>query len=310
MRLVLKQAGKALKEFQFDKGPIKIGRHAKSDVLLAKVEVSRKHALISNTEDGNWTIEQLSAAGKTFLNDDQIQKAQIKTGDVIRIYDFTIEINLAEDTAEPVKIDTAETEQPKLDNAELLEDTKSGSAMNMQATLATPPHEIVVRKADPANAPAMRLDGKRISEFSQATEELRTVKDLDELLRTLLDILLKQFGGYHVWCALRDKPTGPMTYHAGKKHDGKPIQLNELPLAQKINDAVERGQFLVLPRVAPQIESEMIRSALIAPIKGSAGCFGVLYIDNAMIKKHYALGDLDYLIFLTIHVAAIMKDLF
>ena len=133
---------------------------------------------------------------------------------------------------------------------------------------------------------------------------------LDELLQALLNIILKQFAASHTWCALRNQPTGPMTHHAGKRRDGQSVELNEIKLNDKITQVVEKGQFLVLPRVSAQIEEEeRIRSAMIAAVMTSAGCFGVLYLDNSMHDTHYSLSDLDYLIILSIHIAAVMKKL-
>ena len=77
-----------------------------------------------------------------------------------------------------------------------------------------------------------------------------------------------------------------MTYHAGKRRDGQPVELGDLMLADKINHAVERAQSLVLPRVAADLEAkERIRSALIAAICSPAGCYGVIYVDNAMVPR-------------------------
>ena len=290
MRLVVKQDGSTVSEFQFDNGPIYIGRHSNSQVRLPSEAVSRQHAVIFTTQDGEWTVEDLDSANKTYLNDKEIHKAEIKTGDILRIVDFDIEVDLE---------DSADADEPVQ-----LED-----ALDLQATLATPPHEIIVRKTDPAHAPAMRLSARRITDFSHATQAICKAKDFDEVLRLLLDITIEQFDASHTWCALREQPTGPMTSHAGKKQDGQPVELGEIELHEKINQAVEKGQFLVLPRVTAQIEQEKIRSALVAPIIGSTGCLGVLYVDNALEKEHYSLGDLDYLMLLAIHTGAFLENL-
>jgi hypothetical protein len=120
--------------------------------------------------------------------------------------------------------------------------------------------------------------------------------------------MLGQFSAYHVWCALRKQPAGPMICHGGKRRDGVPVQLGELQLGEKITQAVEKGQFFVLPSVSAQMESkERIRSAMVAAIMRPDGCHGVLYVDNAMIHEHYSLSDLDYLMLIAIHTAAILK---
>ena len=288
MRLVLKQKDGETKEFQFAQGPIQIGRAADSQVLLPDRTVSKKHALIACDGDGKWHVQDLGSANKTFVNGEAVKAVEIKTGDTIQITDFTIEVNLGD------------VQPPQ---AAQFEDT-----LNLEAGLATPTHETVVRKPDAGHAPAMRLPAKRLSDFSQACDAVCGAKNLEELLVTLLEISLKQFSAFHTWCALREQPTGPMTYHAGKRRDGKAVDLGELKLAEKINHAVERSQSLVLPRVAADVEEKArIRSALIAAITGPGGCYGVIYVDNAMVHEHYTLGDLDYLMLMAMHTAAVLS---
>jgi pSer/pThr/pTyr-binding forkhead associated (FHA) protein len=287
--LVLRQKDGTAREFQFKEGPISIGRAVESQVFLPDRAVSRKHAIIQSTSDGKWMVEDLDSSSKTYLNDTAIHKAEIKHGDHLRITDFTIEVILEE---------TVEAE-----SSIHLEDT-----VHLEASLAIPPHETVIRKPDAGHAPAMRLPAKRLMDFSAAAERIGETGGLDALLATLLDITLEQFEACHVWCALRKQPTGPMIYHGGKKRDGKPVELGQIKLKEKITQAVEKGQFLVMPRVSAQIEEEdAIRSGMIAAIMRPNGCFGVLYVDNSMKEKHYSLSDLDYLMLVAMHTAAIMK---
>ncbi len=291
MRLVVKQKNGQAREFQFTEGPISIGRAADCQIFLPDRSVSKQHAIISATGNGKWIVEDQGSANKSYLNDEEIHKAEIKTGDCLRIIDFTIEINLEDNT--------------HADKPIHLEDT-----FHLEAALAIPLHETVVRKTDAEHAPAMRLAAKRLTDFSQAAEAICEADSLDKLLNTLLDIMLKQFGAFHVWCALRNQPTGAMPYQAGKSRTGQTVELSDIKLQRKIAQAVEKGQFLVLPRVSAQVEEEeAIRSALIATIMRPNGCFGVIYIDNAMKDKHYSLSDLDYLMLVAMHTAAVLRNL-
>ena len=289
MRIIVKQKDGAAKEFQFTEGPISIGRAVNSMVLLPDRAVSKQHAIISCTDDGKWLVEDMDSANKTFLNGEAIHRAEIKHGDCLRITCFDIEISLEE--------------APEIDEAAQLEDT-----LNLEASLAIPVHETVVRKPDAGHAPAMRLPAKRLNDFLQATEAICEANNLEELLLTLLNITVKQFSAFHTWCALREQPNGPMTYHAGKRRDGQVVELSDIKLREKINQAVERGQSLVMPRVAADVEERArIRSAIIATIRRTAGCYGVIYVDNAMVHEHYSLSDLDYLMMLAMHTAAVLK---
>jgi adenylate cyclase len=291
MRLLVKQKDGQTKEYQFAEGPICIGRAADSHIFLADRTVSKQHATIFIADDGKWMVQDMDSANKTFLNGEPIHKIEIKDGDCLHITDFTIEIHLEDEVA--------------VDETAELEDT-----LNLEAALATPPHEIVVRKPDAGHAPAMRLAAKRLTDFSQATEVISGANNIEQLLLTLLDVTLKQFSAFHTWCALREQASGPMTYHAGKRRDGGAVDLSQIKLSDKINQAVEKGQSLVLPRVAADIEEkERIRSAMIAAVRRPVGCYGVLYVDNAMIHEHYSLSDLDYLMLLAMHTAASLRKL-
>ncbi|MHC4637725.1 MAG: FHA domain-containing protein [Planctomycetota bacterium] len=286
MKLVVKQDDKIVNEFFFRDGPITIGRKSTNNIPLPDRVVSKTHAKIYNSEDGAWMLEDLRSANKTYLNDKIAYVAQISTGDKIRIGGYNIEVDLEAQ----------------------LEPDKPEDTLNLEAALANPIHDIVVRKPDAGHAPAMRMPAKRLKEFTEAAEIMANTTTLDELLTALLEISLKQFEALNVWCALRETNEGPMICHCGKDRMGKSISLDDLSLKDKVVQSVERVQFIVMPRVKAQIESiQRIRSALIASITRPDGCYGVIYVDNAMIHEHYSLSDLDYLMILAIHASSQLK---
>ncbi|MFC1764831.1 FHA domain-containing protein [Planctomycetota bacterium] len=291
MRLTVKQKDGQSSEYNFHEDPIHIGRGTNNQVFLPDRSVSKHHAVIFSTEEGNWMLEDLDSANKTYLNGQPVTKSEIKTGDNIKITDFTMDVFL--DAEEPSK-----------------KQVQAEDTIQLEASLGTPRSETVVRRPDAGHAPAMRLPAKRLTDFAKATDIMADVQNLEQLLVTLLDNTVKQFSAFHVWCALREQPNGPMTYHAGKRRDGKPVELADIGMADKINNAVERNQSLVLPRVSAQLEgAERIRSAMIASIMNHSGSYGIIYVDNAMVHEHYSLSDLDYLMFLAIHTASVLKKL-
>ena len=294
MRLVVKRNDQVINEFQFDRGPVYIGRHAHSQVFLHDRAVSRQHAAIFTSQEGKWVVEDLDSANKTYLNDKAIHKADIKTGDSIRIADFIIEVNLEAETRKEKSIHLADTLMP--------------TSRKTSAALTDPSREIIIRKSDTERAADITIPSKRVKDFMQATEEICRANGLEGLIRALLDISLRQFRGYHSWCALRNQPAGPMNCHAGKCRDGHGVSLNDLKLKEKINQSVETKQFTLVPKASAPTEENRIRSALIAPVVDPTGCFGVLYIDNSMDHGQYTLSDLDYLMLIAIHTAAIIEN--
>ena len=197
MRLVVKQGDLVVNEFQFTKGPVHIGRHAGSQIFLPNRVVSRHHAVIFNTQDGKWMLEDLNSANKTYLNDEPIHKVEVKTGDVIRITDFSITINLEDDTiaGQPINLNDTLTK-----TAYGMEDTHAAASLELQ---------VIVRRTDSDQAPDMKMPAKRAKDFLGATEAICKANGPDEVLRALINIVKKQFNAFHTWCALRGQPTGP-----------------------------------------------------------------------------------------------------
>lgn len=294
MRLILRRDGKTVKEFRFSKGPIYIGRHVHSQVFLPDREVSRQHAVIYATREGNWVVEDLESANGTYVNGKKIHQVQLKGGDGLRIGSFAIEISLESGVSagEPVHLD--DTLVPQVG----------------EAVPATPKasQEIMARRPDIEQAPDIRLPARRAKEFLQATESICKANGADEVLQALLSVLLKDFKAYRCWGALRNVPEGPMTSHAGKSSDGRVVEFIEIEVKDKVTHAVDNKEFLLIPQVSSLTGAGEPRSAMIAPIMDPTGCFGVLYVDNQTDDRPYALSDLDYLMLLAIHTAAIVEN--
>jgi len=294
MRLILRKDGKTVKEFRFTKGPIYIGRHVHSQVFLPDRDVSRQHAAIFTTRQGNWVVEDLDSANGTYLNGKRIHQEQLKGGDGLRIGSFAIEISLEAGAAVPEPTHLDDTLVPP-----------AGRAAEAP-TKAAP--EVIVRKIDVEQAPDIRLPARRAKEFLQATEKICQANGADEVLGALVSVMLKDFSAHRVWGALRNVPEGPMTSHTGKTADGRSVELAELEVRAKVTHAVDNKEFLLIPQVSSLAGAAKTQSAMIAPIIDPTGCFGVLYVDNRADHRAYSLSDLDYLMLLAIHTAAIVEN--
>ncbi len=325
MLLVVKQNGRAVNEFRFAKGPIYIGRQESSQICLHDGAVSRQHAVIFNTQDGKWMVEDLDSANKTYLNDQAIHKVEIKTGDCLRITDHIIEINLKDgDEAEkPTHLEDtlaapiAPADTPATPAAAPAAAPASAPTSALAAPTGTPAaapagaSQVIERRLDTTDAPPIRLPPQRGMDLLRAIEATNQAGNPDELLLALLDITSKQLGTYHSWCALRSEPTGPMTCHAGRTREGQTLELSNIKLNEKINEAIEKSHFLlfIFSKDMTKDEKGQIRSVVIAPIVGPAGCFGVLYANNTFRDDHYSISDLDYLMLLGMHIAAAVQKL-
>ena len=150
---------------------------------------------------------------------------------------------------------------------------------------------------------------KRAGDFSKATRDVCAANDLESLRLKLLEILRKQFAALDVWAGLRSKPDGPIESHGGTRKNGEPVKLTELVAQGDVAMAMDKGQYILLPRLPREILREGFRSVVISPIVRERHVYGVLYANNSMRQEHYSLEDLDYLMLLAIHTGAVMEHL-
>ena len=285
MQLAVKKSDLPFAQLHFKRGPIYLGRHMHSQVVLPLAAVSRRHAVIYVVE-GKWVVEDLDSANKTFLNDNAIHKGELNDGDVVRIAEFAIEVSFQE-TAQP---------QPSVE----MDDTQ----VTVRHDLAT-----VVRQCTAKEGPHIDLPAKRIRDFSRATYSLCRATSLKRLHAELLDVLHSQFAARDAWAALRKTAEGPMDCQGGRRMTRETIKRSDLIMQPNIAEAIEKHKCVLVPQIPREISQGLIRSAIITPIMRDKDCYGALYAANSRDHEHYTMADLDYLLLIAIHTAAIMEKL-
>ena len=290
MRLSLKQSDGSTTELRFQKGPIYIGRQMGCQVLLPDRLVSRQHAILYTEKNGDWVLEDLESANKTFVNGNAIHKCGIKDDDIVRISNFSIRIHMDQETKVTKRIP---------------------QSIHMDETLFAAKHDlhVEVRQISSRNAAAIKMPIKRAKDFAKATTAICQTGNLKMLQRELLDILLAQFSALDVWVGLRRAADDPMEYEGGRKITSESAKLNNLVGYKYIAQAIEKRKYMLIPELPREITLEGFRSAIIAPILRGGDCFGILYAENSTKHEHYVVADLDYLILVSIHTAAVMEIL-
>lgn len=286
MRLLVTRDGSPISHLQFKRGPIYIGRQLGSQVFLPDRSVSRQHAVIYNGKDGTWVVEDMDSSNKTFLRETAIHKSDLRDGDIIRIGQFTIEFNMyyEESNAQSIHLD----------------DTLMPSAVDIHT---------VVRQHSKADSPVIKLPAKRAIDFAQATRMICTAGNLTLLHSHLLDILLRQFSAMNTWVALRNKAGDAMQRQGGRKITTELVTLTDLPAQQAISDAMSKKKYVLIPKLPKQMTNGKVRSAVIAPIIRDNDNYGILYADNSVKNESYNTADLDYLMFIAIHTAAVLEQM-
>lgn len=283
MRLFISLGSSTVNELKFDRGPIYVGRQLGSQVFLPDKAVSRQHAVFYTTKDGNWIVEDLGSSNKTYLNDQAVHKAELKHNDTIRVADFSIRVSLEDDE--------------DVDKRMNLEDTLVGESQ-IRRELHT-----VERKIEAADAPHIRFPPKRLYDFQDAVVTLAAQKTLDDLYKSLTELLFHQFSALNVWISLRKDPAGPMDIHGGRKITTEHVERVDLAVPQSLTDAAEKNLYLLIHQLPRQITTRGIRSVLICPVMLKQESFGIIYLENSTEHPHFSLPDLDYLMLVSILAA-------
>lgn len=287
MYLIIKHKNQPSKELRFRNGPIYIGRQLGSQVFLPDRTISRQHAVIYSTTDGQWILEDLDSANKTYLNGKAIHKEPLTDGDMFTISDFNIEVKFRETVSQPTKIN--------------MEDTMLDTNQELRS---------IKRKITDTNGPAFKLSPERVKKYAEFTCKLASAKDIDELLEILITQFKKQLLPFHIWAGFKLPNENSFNIYKGRSAAGQTLLLEDISLRGMVFDAMNDKEFILIPRFnIHEKNTEKIRSAMIAPILHEDGCMGAIYLDNSLNHEQYDIMDLNYLMLLSINFGNLLLKL-
>jgi len=88
--------GKLINEVKFDRPIINVGKLSTSTLRLDDINVSRKHAVIEQREDGKWRVTDLGSTNGTVLRGERVVQAEIKDGDRMVLGTTTLVVHVDE----------------------------------------------------------------------------------------------------------------------------------------------------------------------------------------------------------------------
>lgn len=95
LKLTVYKGSDLLGEHRFDRDIVKIGRLASAHLKLDDTKVSRIHAVIEATGDGQgYSIIDMGSTEGTFVNGEKVSKERLKDGDEIRLGDCRLVVSL------------------------------------------------------------------------------------------------------------------------------------------------------------------------------------------------------------------------
>jgi pSer/pThr/pTyr-binding forkhead associated (FHA) protein len=87
--LVVVRGPNAGSRFLLDRDTTTVGRHPDSDIFLDDVTVSRRHAEVSNTDEGV-RVRDLGSLNGSYVNGERVEERMLSTGDEVQIGRFKL----------------------------------------------------------------------------------------------------------------------------------------------------------------------------------------------------------------------------
>jgi two-component system NtrC family sensor kinase len=258
------------RQFEVPEPPAWIGRGASNEVRVLDTEVSRSHALLAQTERGEWLLRDAGSSNGTFVNGQPIKEQILFNGDQVQI-GRTI-LLFRQTAATGAKRRVAE-------QINLLRQEDDGDRSRIVSQLPASKLVAPVRPQVGANLQLLY----RISE-----EAVRPSVPLDQLLQRILDLTLQVLGADRGCMLVADSKTDRIEPRVIGHRPGVDVT-QKMPISTSIVEYVIRHGIGVLTTDAQHdsrfndghsILQAGIREAMCVPMQGRYELMGVIYVDT------------------------------
>lgn len=274
---------------------VTLGRHPDCEVCLKSNTVSRHHARITASAEGEYQIEDLGSGNGTFVNDVPVNDPLVlQTGDQISIGPFLLEFSSDEEYESSQheglltsyglipSLKNVSVRPPSSDKSTILRASETGSGLNH--------FEI---------KPEIKL--KAILEISRT---IATATDLDSMAERVLEGLFHIFPAADRGCILLHDHDNQRFFPKAVRHR-REDDLEALQLSRTVLKAVTDNKTGVLSADAANderfeksesVSTLTIRSILCAPMLGLDGSvIGIINLDTQLAGQMFSDDDLELL---------------
>lgn len=272
MRLILTENGSMLSEVVCGRETIYVGSMENCRVHLPDSRVADQQLVIYPESDGSWVLEQLHSENVVSINGHTItDKALLKTGDEIELYDYLIR-------AFP------EHEGEATPQRETIGTSVSQLTRFAQATL---PLGTLIKKQDEP----LTIGRAQLLRMGQVNLRISQLIQVEPLMSVALQTMPEVFAAQRVWMGVRRVNYGSMDYTEGRLISGQSCDLTEIGKAVQPR-VLDRGQFVLIPRFSAQ---ERV-SVMAGPLAGPEGTLGMIYVDTGDSGRIFDSNDFDFFI--------------
>jgi adenylate cyclase len=314
-RLIIERPGSQPRLYELQDGStIHIGRAASNDITLPHSSISRSHAILEGKRD-NWVVTDQHSANGVLVNGVRIERAELKSGDIIGLGDIKLRFENMTSSAVVAKTSpelashlTQIIDQESV--AKLLERTKRAAE---HSSLAKTPSEWREPRVDTdSRIDFLKRENRLLTLLYQVSRALGDKNTVEEVTECVLDLVLQIDGaerGYAMLLtedSLRDGPPSASNYTflpAILRYRQTPkASTPQMALSRAIIQQVmeSKGPLLVMDAKedvrfsgSQSMAMSGMQSAMCAPLGSRERLFGLLYVDNLSKRGTFTPEDLE-----------------
>ena len=261
-------------DFDADAGAVSIGREAGNLIKLDDHEVSRRHAEIRRVGE-TYIVGDLKSSNGTFLNEAKVERAELSSGDRIRIGRSVM--LFSGDGREPAALGTIDivAADGEADGSRIVRSMREEDSI----VLAAPAEDAQNRWLSRARSNLQVM-------YRTALAVSHTL-DIDELLDRVLQLVFEWVEADRGCIMLLDPDTGELTSKA--RRDRRAGDTGTMAISRTILDYVLDRSEGVLTSDAQDddrfasgnsVVRTGVREAICVPLRGRYGTVGVIYVDT------------------------------
>jgi len=306
-RLIIERPGSQPRLYELQDGStIHIGRAASNDITLPHSSISRSHAVLEGKRD-NWVVKDQHSANGVLVNGVRIERAELRSGDVIGLGD--IKLRFENMTSSAVVAKTS----PELASHLTQIIDQEGVAKLLERSKAKPPTDWTEPRVDTdSRIQFLKRENRLLTLLYQVSRALGDKNTVEDVTECVLDLVLQIDGaerGYAMLLtedSLRDAPQSAANYTflpAILRYRQAPkTSTPEMALSRAIIQQVmeSKGPLLVMDAKedvrfsgSQSMAMSGMQSAMCAPLGSRERLFGLLYVDNLSKRGTFTPEDLE-----------------
>lgn len=271
---------------EFESGIVVLGRTADCDVIFPTGQgVSGRHVQMHLDSDV-WTATDLDSRYGTELNGKRITTHRLQNGDRLKVGQFSVRVEI---------VSSAEAAPVKRDEVSIL------NTINIRDFAQTLESVETFSEDEDGDsfAPAASHEKSLIRAFNLAGETLLAVQSLDEMLKSILDLLFSTFQCERGAMGMLDETTSRIDVKCTRSlYPDDNFQLSQTV----VKEAVDSKNCVLIQDArkdryseAASLQQQQVRSAMCAPLYHDGKVNGLLYLDTREEGFRFEDNDLEIL---------------